>query len=189
MTESDGEKIARLEAELKSCQALRDMNYEDRKYPTRQDMRNEIAKLRGMVEEMRAATDRLKAYALKYAGVFDPTRQTPTTDAEMMAKKFLHRITREFSSTGSAQAEKEKATLEAIAAECHNQWSGWMKYLFTRTTPMVDPTDFAQVIPAEWVGRWTRQMETAYADLSERDKGSDRIEARKIIAAMEAQNK
>ncbi len=40
-------------------------------------------------------------------------------------------------------------------------------------------------IPAQMVARWTRQMNTPYADLPENEKESDREEADKIIAILQ----
>lgn len=69
----------------------------------------------------------------------------------------------------------EVGLLEAIAEECHEQWSGWMRYLFP----------FISIISVEKAERWARQMVTPYADLPENEKESDRSEARKIIAIIQ----
>lgn len=76
--------------------------------------------------------------------------------------------------------------IELLAALAHDQWSGWMKYLFekcqqaasTRATFYNGP---GVVIPAPSVERWVRQMNTPYADLPEEEKESDRVEARKVL--------
>lgn len=74
-------------------------------------------------------------------------------------------------------------TREALATLCHEQWSGWMRYLFGKCEilPNGDKGDLA-VIPEWAVQRWKRQMETAYADLTDAEKESDRKEADRIIA-------
>ena len=41
------------------------------------------------------------------------------------------------------------------------------------------------LIYSEEVKRWTRQMNTPYADLSEKEKESDRAEVRKTLAVIE----
>lgn len=62
---------------------------------------------------------------------------------------------------------------EKLAALIHKQWSGWMEYLFSKGTFNPDGT---WTMPAWAVVRWTRQMKTDYADLSEDEKESDRQE-------------
>ena len=67
---------------------------------------------------------------------------------------------------------------EKLAELCHEQWSGWMKHLFSFTSA---PLGGAFVIPASNVKRWKRQMNTPYEDLSEEEKDSDRKEADKFL--------
>ena len=66
----------------------------------------------------------------------------------------------------------ESALVEALAALEHERWSGWEKY---RETKHGD---------ADNLRRWKRQRETAYADLTEQEKASDRTEAHKTIALL-----
>lgn len=73
--------------------------------------------------------------------------------------------------------------VEALAAYAHEAWSGWMRYLFKKC--LEDSTGRAYEIPLWAVRRWQRQMTTAYADLPEDEKESDRVEARKMLAIME----
>lgn len=68
--------------------------------------------------------------------------------------------------------------IEHGAAIAHEQWSGWMKYLFEKSTQNADGT---VTIPKWAVDRWTRQMNTPYVELPESEKESDRIEARKYL--------
>jgi len=67
---------------------------------------------------------------------------------------------------------------EQLAAYAHEAWAGWMGYLFEKSSKNPDGS---VTIPAELVERWTRQMGTAYADLPEDEKHSDRVEAIKIM--------
>jgi hypothetical protein len=67
---------------------------------------------------------------------------------------------------------------EALAELCHEQWSGWMEYLFSKCSLEGDP----QRIPDWALKRWTRQMNAPYSELSEEEKDSDRREADKFIA-------
>jgi len=68
---------------------------------------------------------------------------------------------------------------EKLAALCHEMWSGWMRYQAERA-----------IMPGvmEWSDqvRWKRQMTTAYDQLPENEKDSDRKEADRIIAILEA---
>lgn len=64
---------------------------------------------------------------------------------------------------------------EALASYSHNQaWSGWMRYMFSKGELNADGT---WTMPAWAVERWQRQMNTAYAELTEEEKKSDRAEA------------
>jgi hypothetical protein len=76
---------------------------------------------------------------------------------------------------------------ERLAALCHEQWSGWMKYLFGKCEilPNAERGDLA-VIPEWAVQRWKRQMETPYASLSDKEKDSDRAEADRFLALLPA---
>ena len=68
---------------------------------------------------------------------------------------------------------------EKLAELVHNsQWSGWMRYLFSKGTFNDDGT---WTMPAWAVERWRRQMETPYFELSESEKDSDRSEADKFL--------
>lgn len=67
---------------------------------------------------------------------------------------------------------------EPLAALAHEQWSGWMRYLFEKAPPNIDGT---VTLPAWAVDRWTRQMQTPYADLSAQEKESDRAEAERVL--------
>jgi murein DD-endopeptidase len=71
--------------------------------------------------------------------------------------------------------------LEPLATLEHLRWAGWMEYLFTRGK---QEADGSFTIDAGSVARWRRQVATPYADLSEREKESDRIEARKSLALL-----
>jgi len=72
-------------------------------------------------------------------------------------------------------------TLEGIADFMHDQWSHWMKYLFTKTIYEDYGERTGEIIPTELAERWQRQMETPYAELSETEKDSDRKLAKKLI--------
>lgn len=87
------------------------------------------------------------------------------------------------STASTAPGVDDDALIEALAALAHEQWSGWMRYLFKK----------AQILPRYYqddrelyVPRWQRQMETSYMDLPENEKESDRQEARRVIEVFRA---
>jgi hypothetical protein len=82
---------------------------------------------------------------------------------------------------GPTQSRVSPETVETLAAVEHERWSGWMRYLFTRGQ---HHPDGSFTIDAGSVAHWTRQMETGYSDLTEREKESDRQEVRKTLRAM-----
>ena len=67
---------------------------------------------------------------------------------------------------------------EGLAALAHQMWSGWMQYLFEKCILNEDGT---ATLPAWAVERWQRQAGTAYDNLPEDEKESDRQEADKMI--------
>ncbi len=58
--------------------------------------------------------------------------------------------------------------IEALADLGHKQWTHWTKYMLNNLTP-------------ENVAKWKRQCETPYSKLSEKEKESDRVWARKVL--------
>ena len=71
---------------------------------------------------------------------------------------------------------------ERVAAFAHEQWSGWMRYLFKQSKVN---DDGSVLIPAWAVERWRRQAETPYVELSQTEQDSDRKEADGYFAALE----
>ena len=61
-----------------------------------------------------------------------------------------------------------KNKLESLAELEHIQWSHWTKYMLENMTP-------------ENIARWKRQIATPYDELTEKEKGSDREWARKVL--------
>jgi len=66
---------------------------------------------------------------------------------------------------------------EQIAEVQHDIWSHWMKYMFSQGVMQ----DGSWLMPEEKVLRWKRQMKTAYSDLTENERESDRDQADKIL--------
>jgi hypothetical protein len=70
------------------------------------------------------------------------------------------------------------ALIERLAAVEHARWAGWMDYLFGLCEMHADGS---ATIPSELVERWQRQVRTPYAELSEREKESDRAVVLKTL--------
>lgn len=81
-----------------------------------------------------------------------------------------------------ALLEAEDELREQLAALAHEQWSGWVRYQFSKCEERGD----GRLIPPWAVERWMRQMQTVYADLPEEEKESDRTEADKVLALIRA---
>jgi hypothetical protein len=79
-------------------------------------------------------------------------------------------------------ASTPEGLVEALAAAEHDGWAHWMRYLFSRCH---DRPEGGLIIPQELVERWRRQMETPYAQLTDREQESDRQEVRKILPIIE----
>lgn len=71
---------------------------------------------------------------------------------------------------------------EQLADLAHEQWSGWMQYLFAKSAVN---DDGSVSIPTELVERWQRQVSTPYADLPGHEQESDRVEADKVLRVLE----
>lgn len=81
---------------------------------------------------------------------------------------------------------------EQLASLCHEQWSGWMEYLFSKcylNRDYLDKETGDLVIPEKFVRRWKRQSKTPYSELSESEKDSDRKEADRILSLINNNNK
>jgi len=76
---------------------------------------------------------------------------------------------------------ESNATREVLADVSHEIWSHWMRWMFTCGEIQ---NDGSWVMPASLVERWHRQMSTSYADLTEKERDSDREQADKILAAL-----
>ena len=67
--------------------------------------------------------------------------------------------------------------IEHLAAIEHERWSDWQKWLHTQGTKAYVAQEGLEAIlalPMESVQRWERQIDTPYAELTEREKQSDR---------------
>jgi hypothetical protein len=77
--------------------------------------------------------------------------------------------------------------MEELACVEHERWSHWQRYLHEQCIPGADGS---LTIPANLAHQWTTQMNTPYAQLSEKEKDSDREQVQRylpvIAAALEA---
>lgn len=78
-------------------------------------------------------------------------------------------------------AEDKDPVLEALADLEHARWSKWQAYLYSKCTKNEDGS---LTIPAEDVAHWQKQIDTPYAELSEKEKDSDRAEARNTLEVL-----
>lgn len=69
--------------------------------------------------------------------------------------------------------------LEKLAALAHEQWSGWMRWIFGKCVTNLEPG--CMIIPRQAVDRWKRLMNTPYAQLSEDEKQGDRADASAVL--------
>ncbi len=74
---------------------------------------------------------------------------------------------------------------EKLAEVQHIIWSHWMAYLFNIS---IQNEDGSYTIPVDKVKHWTRQINTSYSELSEREKESDREQADKVLAVLQEAN-
>lgn len=65
----------------------------------------------------------------------------------------------------------EEELIERLAELEHKQWAHWTMYMLNNLTQ-------------ENLKRWERQIETSYKDLSEKEKESDRVWARKVLEVL-----
>ena len=77
---------------------------------------------------------------------------------------------------------------EKLAALAHEQWSGWMRWMFKRGKFV--PMKYDGVFQTVWVmpgylrERWERQMKTSYDRLTNDEKESDRTEADRVLVVI-----
>jgi hypothetical protein len=71
------------------------------------------------------------------------------------------------------------ALTEELAAIEHERWSHWQRYMHGKGRRQPDGS---LVIPAEFILRWERQMSTAYIDLNDEEKESDREQVRRYLS-------
>ena len=79
---------------------------------------------------------------------------------------------------------------ERLAALEHDQWCCWTGHMFDMLAavltvggkPAPSPVEYQLAVDA--IARWKRQVVTAYAELAEKEKDSDREWADKVLALL-----
>ena len=94
----------------------------------------------------------------------------------------LRDIARAALAADHGQTAERARLLERLAALEHEQWAGWMDW-------MLHCWDSKHLSGEPYQERWKRLAAMPYAELSEQDKESDRIEARKVLAALATSGK
>ena len=85
---------------------------------------------------------------------------------------------------------------EALAALEHDQWAHWTKHMLEVLKPVIGLGFYEArehgmenhpgvTKGREALERWTRQVNTPYADLSEKEKDSDRAWADRVLAELD----
>ena len=74
--------------------------------------------------------------------------------------------------------------LEKLAALEHEQWAHWMRYFFEKCFTIQMKLGVAVKIDQKDFDRWTKQMQTPYSLLTEKEKDSDREWASKVLQIM-----
>lgn len=74
---------------------------------------------------------------------------------------------------GQDRALDREALRERVAAKVHDVWARWWRYQHQTTTVVPNTDSYNEGF--QNIMCWTRQMGTAYADLSEEEKRSDRV--------------
>ena len=94
------------------------------------------------------------------------------TDLKKLAKNLQEKdLTEESKSVDKLITEEIR---NKFADQAHKSWSGWMDYLFNKST---ENPDGSVTIPKTLVERWKRQLNTKYEDLSQKEQDSDLKEA------------
>ena len=81
------------------------------------------------------------------------------------------------------RALRSPQLIEALAAVEHERWSHWQRYLHAQCERGADGS---LTIPADLVQRWTEQMNASYAELSDREKDSDREQVHRYLPTIGA---
>jgi hypothetical protein len=68
--------------------------------------------------------------------------------------------------------------IEELAAAEHDRWSHWQRYMHSKASRQPDGS---LLLPSELVTRWEAQIGKKYAELTDKEKESDREQVRKYL--------
>lgn len=71
-----------------------------------------------------------------------------------------------------------ESLVEELSAIEHERWSHWQRHVHGKGEKQLDGS---LLIPAEFVERWERQMNTPYSELSESERNSDREQVMRYL--------
>ena len=77
---------------------------------------------------------------------------------------------------------RDPALVEQLAAAEHERWSDWQRYVFTQC---LQAPDGSLIVPADLVLKWSRQMNSPFAALTEAEKDSDRAQVERYLPIIE----
>lgn len=75
-------------------------------------------------------------------------------------------------------ASKLQQLIEPLAAIEHERWAHWQRYMHSQGTRHPDGSI---TFPAELVSRWETQISTAYENLDDSEKESDREQVQRYL--------
>jgi len=136
------------------------------------DLAAEIERKDKLIEQMRGALTKCKAVFETYVTLHSDKLHVAAIMTEDECGSIREKIARNQAMVDICEA-----------ALCHEQWAGWMEYLFLKSKQV----DGCVIIPAWAVDRWRRQVATRYSDLSEDEKNSDRNEADRFLSLFNAE--
>lgn len=73
---------------------------------------------------------------------------------------------------------RQSGIIEVLSDVEHTRWSGWQKYLHSKC---IKNSDGSLTIPSGYVTNLERLIKTPYCELTEKEKESDRDEAKKSL--------
>lgn len=68
--------------------------------------------------------------------------------------------------------------LEELAAIEHERWAHWQRFMHGQANRQIDGS---LIIPPDLVTKWERLIDTPYAELTEKEKESDRDQVRRYL--------
>lgn len=112
-------------------------------------------------------------------------------EGQLEHEEWQHVYMPPISSPDAAKKKEPPDLREALAALCHEQWSGWMAYLYSLCSTRLFDSGIGQNLAVhefrrEVYDRWQRQMNTPYNQLSNDEKESDRKEADRFLTLIRA---